>query len=66
VKRLLPECTTRHVRRDANKIAHMLAQMALQSCECVMRLNAPVFVCRQVDVEALEGADGPQSCNLVV
>jgi hypothetical protein len=66
VKRLLLECTTRHVHRDANKIAHMLAQMALQSRECVaMRLNAPEFVRRQVDVEALEGAGGPQSCNSV-
>jgi hypothetical protein len=62
VKTLLPH----HVRRDANKIAHMLFPKALQSQECVvMRLNAPEFVRRQVDVEALEGAGGPQSCNSV-
>jgi hypothetical protein len=64
VKRLLPECTTRHVRRDANKMAHILAQKALRPQECVvMRLNVPEFVRRRVDVEALEGEGGPQSCN---
>jgi hypothetical protein len=38
VMQLLLECTIRHVRHDANKVAHLLAQRALQSRECVVSL----------------------------
>jgi hypothetical protein len=64
VMRLLPECTVRHVRCQANQVAHLLAQRALQSRECVvMRLSTPECVRRQVDIEACVGGSDPQVCN---
>jgi hypothetical protein len=42
---LLPQITIGHVRREANSVAHELAQRTLKYQECVfMRHDVPVFV----------------------
>jgi hypothetical protein len=45
VKSLLQDCHVSHIKRDANMVAHRLAQRALRNQECVvMRFSAPVCV----------------------
>jgi hypothetical protein len=59
-RNLLPECTMNHIRREANKVAHGLAQRAMSRRECVvMRHAAPDCVRNQLDVEAVQGVDCP-------
>jgi hypothetical protein len=54
---LLPDYIICHIERDANKIAHhKLAQM-------ILKLD---FICRQLEVEVVEGAGIPQICNATI
>jgi hypothetical protein len=42
ISRLLPDCKVAHVRRDANQVAHGLAQLAKKKRQCmVMHGNVP-------------------------
>jgi hypothetical protein len=59
VANLLSGCRFNHVRRDANMVAHMLANHALRSQDsAVMRYDMPSLVRSQVEVEA--------ACNSVI
>jgi hypothetical protein len=50
---LLPECRFAHTRREGNRVAHQLAQMAMRSCECgVMRFDMPPDVREVVQADA--------------
>jgi hypothetical protein len=53
---LLPDYIICHIEGDANKIAHKLAQR-------ILKLD---FVCRQLEVEVVEGAGIPQICNATI
>jgi ribonuclease HI len=64
---ILPECTFRHIRKDANKVAHSLAQQALsRQGGVVMRHGMPECVRRQVEVEAAEGIGPTIPCNSTI
>jgi hypothetical protein len=48
---LLPDYKMNHVRKEANEVAHVLAQRALKHHECVVkRFNAPECVHRRLEV----------------
>jgi hypothetical protein len=55
------------IRREANKVAHELAQRAMKKQEYVVtRLNAPECIQRQIVIEAAEGVGDPQTCNSLI
>jgi hypothetical protein len=61
---LLSGCYFNHIHRDANTVAHMLAQHLLRSQECVvMWHNMPDFVRSQVEVEAVRVTVSPEIYN---
>jgi hypothetical protein len=54
----------RHIRREANLVAHELCQLASTQQRCVvMRLNAPERVREIIAREAPEGVVTETSCN---
>jgi hypothetical protein len=66
-KQSLPECSVNHIRRDANGVAHELAQRAIRSHECVvMHSEAPECVHRRIEVEVVQGSTTRSSCNASV
>jgi hypothetical protein len=53
---LLPACNFRHIRREANQVAHDLVQKALRQQECVvMHYNVSSCVRVLIKEEALGG-----------
>jgi hypothetical protein len=60
---LLPAYNFRHIRREANQVAHSLAQLAIRQQQCVvMRLNAPTCDQALVESEAPGRGDTATSC----
>jgi hypothetical protein len=56
VAQLLPECRFVHVRREANQVAHELAQLAMRKRQAVvMRFNVPPDIQSLVDRETPTG-----------
>jgi ribonuclease HI len=52
------------VKREGNKVAHLLAQHALRCWECVVRhFSMPDWICQQVNVEAVGAGRNSPDCN---
>jgi hypothetical protein len=64
---LLPACDFKHTHREANQVAHCLAQTALRQQQCVvMLLNAPTGVHALLDRKAPGWALAGNPCNSVL
>jgi hypothetical protein len=67
VSSLLPGCKFQHVRREANKAAHSLAQRALRTQECgVLSLSAPEEILSIIEAGAAGNCSVTNPCNPIM